>query len=793
MKANRRKLISMMITASLTAGCFSGCTSEHITAESREAGENRALAAQEMSDEISADEVSAAADAAASLIRTHGSEEGKEETVYVIADASGTPDKTIVSAWLKNPEESETIKDRSDLMDIQNVKGDEDWTADADGNLIWNANGSDIYYQGTSEKELPVSVHVDYELDGKTVTPKDLDGASGHLKITFTYTNHTASERVVNGKTVTLYQPFVMISGVILDNEKASGVEVTNGKIINSGEQTIIAGMALPGLRESLGLDELTDGNDEPVDINLPEEVTIEADVTDFSMLMTLTVADNNVLKDLDLEDVETFDDLKDAMDELTDGSVKLVDGTKELYDGTEELKDGTGELSDGVAELNDGAVKLDDGAKELKDGAVSLDDGAGSLKDGAAALNSGLGELKAQVADMPEGIQALKNGAGTIKATLKSEDASQPGIYEGAAAIEAGAGTIAGALRSNDTSHPGIYEGAQGIESGASAIASGAVSNDASKPGIYEAAQLVREGLGGVADAVGNSIQSAASGLGAAKEYNQSAKEALQGLIESGSLTEEQQGAVSAALAALGGSDAYIDGVLDGLGGVSVDLSAADQALGSIQSGAQNIAQGAGAIQAGAGQIAGVAGQLSDGAGQLSLAASSIKNGVDTMISGNNGSNLNTMIDGLSVLEAGGRTLVSGVDQLKDGSGSLAEGSASLKDGTGKLKDGAVTLKNGTGDLKDGTRELKDGTQELADGVQELVDGAKELMDGMAEFDEDGIQKLAKLFRNDAQDFLDRLRALQDYAEEYSSFSGSGEEMPSSVRFIIRTDSIGE
>jgi hypothetical protein len=65
--------------------------------------------------------------------------------------------------------------------------------------------------------------------------------------------------------------------------------------------------------------------------------------------------------------------------------------------------------------------------------------------------------------------------------------------------------------------------------------------------------------------------------------------------------------------------------------------------------------------------------------------------------------------------------------------------------------------------------------------------------MDGMTQFDEEGIQTLSDLFEDNGEMLMNRLRALQDYAGEYTSFTGSNEEYPSTVRFILRTESIGE
>ena len=104
----------------------------------------------------------------------------KEETVYVIAGADGKQQSVIVSDWLKNPNKETSLQDVSDLTDIENVKGDETWTANGTS-LTWDAQGNDIYYQGKSETELPVTMNISYQLDGKDIAPAELAGKSGKV------------------------------------------------------------------------------------------------------------------------------------------------------------------------------------------------------------------------------------------------------------------------------------------------------------------------------------------------------------------------------------------------------------------------------------------------------------------------------------------------------------------------------------------------------------------------------------------------------------------------------------
>ena len=679
------------------------------------------------SSESSADSTAASADpvtTAAEQLLKHSDTAGKEETVYVIADANGKSKKVIVSEWLKNQKGSDTLKDKSNLKDVKNVKGDQDFTKGSGDELTWNADGSDIYYQGTSDKQLPVDVTITYKLNGKTVSAKELDGASGKLTIEFTYKNNTGKPQKVNGKNVTIYQPFLMVSGLMVDNDKMSNVEVTNGKVINSGDKTVVVGMALPGLEESLGLADLTDSDGKKIDIDVPQKVTIKADVSDFSLLTTVTLAENSALEELNLDDVDSVDDLKDSLKKLGDSSKELVDGSKKLEDGVGELNDKSGDLADGVDKVNQGAKDLNDGAKDLNQGAKDLDDGTN--------------ELASQVKDLPSSAQQLLDGAKSIKSALGNADSETQTIYTGAAAIEDGAQQMADNLK--NTNGKSIYEAAAGIQEGAAKVTGGA---DQLSGGLNTAAANLDESIKLLNAAVGQ------------LEDLQKATEDTTTLQTYGALIKEIKGSIQ-----------YQQGVKQAL-------------TSTLQSGITSIKQGAALIDTYAGKIADGSVNLVKGAAQLEAGAKAIQTGVDTMVSGNNGQNLNTMIAGLSLLSQQSGKLVAGTQKLADGSGKLLAGTDSLTEGTGKLADG--------------TGDLADGTDKLISGIGELLDGSKDLAEGMAKFDEEGIQKLTSLTDGDLGDIVDRLEAVQDYAKEYKSYGGCPADLECSTKFIYKTDSIGE
>lgn len=361
-------------------------------------------------------------------INNDSNTEGKDETVYVITDASGEKQNVIVSDWLKNGSSSDIIKDYTTLKDIVNVKGDETYSTNNDGSISWNAEGNDIYYQGTTDAELPVAVKISYQLDGADISAEDLAGKSGHVTIRFDYENNSTKDVTINGKKTTIKTPFAMVSGLELPNDKFSNIQVENGKVISEGDNAFVIGMAFPGLKESLDLDDDEDLKDKISDIEIPEYVQIEADVTDFSLEMTMTLASSSFLSDLKVDDDGTLDELKDDMNTLQSSA-------QELVDGTQTLKDGTGDLVSGVNRLKSGSSDLNDGAKQLADGLVTFDNTlASNAKDAETASAAAQKKAEAMIASLEKQLanpmalvkQLQQQGILTEKGELNSDVAKK-------------------------------------------------------------------------------------------------------------------------------------------------------------------------------------------------------------------------------------------------------------------------------------------------------------------------------------------------------------------------------
>lgn len=333
---------------------------------------------------------------AAAPVHTGNGETKKEETVYVKAEADGTVRDIVVSDILRNGTGAESITDRSELSGIRNVKGKEGFQKREDGTLVWQADGKDIYYQGETKKALPVEVKITYYLEGEQIEPSKLAGKSGNVRIRFDYINHETQTAMVGGEERTISTPFAVMTGLFLDEEKFMNVEMENGRVISDGSRIMAGGVAIPGLADSIALSEVEDLEDP----DIPEYLELTAYTTDFELPLTMTAVTSDFAEEIDLDDLDSYEDLKDDMQELKDASEELVDGTHELVDGVVELQDGAQELYDGAVELDDGAKELKDGAVELDNGAFDLRDGALDLKDALKAYNAGLDTLVASMAN---------------------------------------------------------------------------------------------------------------------------------------------------------------------------------------------------------------------------------------------------------------------------------------------------------------------------------------------------------------------------------------------------------
>lgn len=691
----------------------------------------------------------------------------KDESVYLISDANGNVNKTIVVDHLKNKDKKDTLEDASNLSDIENVKGKEKFTQSGD-KLTWQAGGKDIYYQGTATAEPPVTQKVTYYLDGKEISPKDLAGKSGKVKIRFDYTNTTSYTETVNGEKQTVSVPFAAVTGLVL-GDGFENIEVTNGKAEVSDSSSVVLGYALPGLKDSLGI---KDG-DLDGDVNIPEYMEMTADVENFSMpaAMTFVVnASDYVSTDgIDTSDLDDMiNDLKDASTQLQDGSKTLAEGTDTLSDGLSTLQSKLGTFASGVGTLQSGLKTYTDGVSTLSGGLNTLGNSTGALVSGADKLNSGAGQLA--------------SGSATLKDGLKSYTDGANGLAKGASDLDAGIGTLAeksgtlvdGATKLDDgasqlsASASSINEGIKSLDTGLKtpltdkekagyqAAAKDSVDKQFSNPdneanyentkakasGVYyetmtsddsvkQAVQLLKNDsdlMNMINATVGATVETAIKGsvpdlankdtATIKKTYNNSPKlqQSVKEVLNLPQTIPDYDALVSAIV------DQKLNDmatkVMAGVANNSKD-KVGEAVADAAKTGAESAAQSA--------VITGIESAKSNVSAQINAKQEngySLVTGADALSKG-----ASSLANGTKSLINSIPTLTGGIKQLKDGSSQLSAGAAKLTANNDTLNAGATALNAGASQLSAGTQSLMNSVPTLTSGIKQLVDGSNTLV----------------------------------------------------------------
>lgn len=675
----------------------------------------------------------------------------KDETVYVLAGADGSVQKIIVSDWLKNELGSASLTDKSGLSNIENVKGDESYSINGDNMTVWDAQGNDIYYQGDIQKELPVGLTVRYTLNGKAVSPEQLKGQSGKVSIRFDYENRQYETVQINGQNQRIYVPFAMLTGMILDNDTFRNVTVSNGKLVNDGDRTVVVGLAFPGLQENLNL-----SRDQ---LSIPSSVEITADVTDFSLGMTVTLACNDLFSQLGDVDLGSLD-AAGSLNKLTDAMDQLLNGSSALYDGLTTLLDKSGELAAGVEELAQGAAAI-------KAGADSLDEGAAELKAGLADLSEGLNKLSANSAALNGGAEQVFNSLlETATAQIRAKGLTVPDLT-----IENYAEELNKLIKSLDETT--VYE---------NALTQVTAAVEKQRPLITQkvTAAVRQEVEAKVTAAVKTEATTAAQAQVAEnviRTATRMTKKDYDAAVAAGQIPQATQDAVNAAIQAQL-SDPDVQKQIN----ATVEAQMASETV-KITIKAQTDAQmKTEKVQAAISQNVelqvkkAIAENMASDEVQKQLQAAS--EGSKTLIA------LKASLDDYNAFYLGLLDYTAGVDEAAEGSNELYAGAGDLKDGTAELRAGAAKLYAGV-------LQLKDGTPALVSGVTQLKDGAMQLSEGLQQLNKEGIQKLTKLLQDDLGDLTARVQATIDVSKDYRSFSGISDDASGQVKFIYRTDEI--
>lgn len=760
----------------------------------------------------------------------------KTETVYSVLNSDGSISDTIVSSWLHDEDGINNIKETLNLKDVKNIKSNE--KPSKDGNTYtWNAKGNDVYYEGTATKQLPVSVKIRYELDGQEISANDIQGKSGHLKLTISFTNNYSEVKNINGKSIVIHPSYLAGGMLNMSTGKFSNVKCESGKIVNDGTNEMLAFANIPGLNETLssaGLDKVNN------QLGISDDVTVEADVNDFDLGSIMVGMTNEIDLASELGEIGSVSELTDGIDQLIEADNQLIDGSKQLYDGTTQLKEQAAPLvgsSDQVRQLSAGAIQLNDGVKALQTGISQYTAGASAINEGinqlyaipqgAAQISEGITTYKTQ--SLVSGIDDLSAGLDTFRQQVNAglSSADTKAMMEQLEQAEGVLNKMSGTLDKDEKIVSGLNQGMK----------------DAKVPETLETLKNVKETqLPKLQEAINNQIKTNNNAYtnnkkvveGFNEDFNSTKKsmldsidatitalEAAKGTTSTSttSVTDEEgnttssetstttvnNDAIDAQIAKLQEQRKQVEALTTTSHGELqefVDMSQTLDQLGTLLDGVLVGANSlTGTLESAAENIGILQSDVSDSLDKISVLKSTLKK-TDLSSLKTMGKTINGAIDdlqkGTSSLRVGAKLVASSVDSLqvqsKAGIDKIKAGTTQLTSNNATLNGGASALSQATGTLagQSGTfNEMADGLDTLGEAFETLNDGAKQLYEGNEQFKSEGLDQLKEkvdLGVGELETLQDVMNEIKAMNKEYASYSGAPEGATVTSRYVFRT-----
>ena len=753
----------------------------------------------------------------------------KTETVYSVLNSDGSISDTIVSSWLHDEDGINNIKETLNLTDVKNIKSNE--KPSKDGNTYtWNAKGNDVYYEGTATKQLPVSVKIRYELDGQEMSAKDMEGKSGHLKLTISFTNNYSEVKNINGKSIVIHPSYLAGGMLNMSTGKFSNVKCESGKIVNDGTNEMLAFANIPGLNETLksaGLDKVNN------QLGISDDVTVEADVNDFDLGSIMVGMTNEIDLASELGDIGSVSELTDGIDQLIEADDQLIDGSKQLYDGTTQLKEQAAPLtgsSDQVRQLSSGAIQLNDGVKALQTGITQYTAGASAINEGvnqlyaipqgAAKISEGITTYKTE--SLVSGIDTLSAGLDQFRQQVKTnlKKADTKAMLDQLGEAQSGIDTlnnildkdsnVVGAMQTAINNVQDTIDNLPELQKNLQA-AELAVSNDsqANITAYNHNKDVVEKANQNVKDAKEKTIASIEASITALEN----AKKALQQSATTTQTNEQGEevttqssvdtSAIDTQIQALKEQENTVNnitevGQLESFTDMSTSLGQLNVALKNINNSLTTITT---TVSTASDQISDLKIDVAKSKAILAQLQEAIK-GADLSSLETMGQDINDAIDqleaGTSKLRDGAKLVASSVDALqvqsKAGIDKIKAGTTQLTSNNTTLNGGASALSDATGTLagQSGTfNEMADGLDTLGKAFETLNSGAKQLYEGNEQFKSEGLDQLKEKVDlgvgelETLQSVMDEIKAMN---KEYASYSGAPEGATVNSRYVFRT-----
>lgn len=741
----------------------------------------------------------------------------KTETVYSVLNSDGSISDTIVSSWLHDEDGINNIKETLNLTDVKNIKSNE--KPSKDGNTYtWNAKGNDVYYEGTGTKQLPVSVKLRYELDGQEMSAKDMEGKSGHLKLTISFTNNYSEIKNINGKSIVIHPSYLAGGMLNMSTGNFSNVKCESGKIVNDGTNEMLAFANIPGLNETLrsaGLDKVNN------QLGISDDVTVEADVNNFDLGSIMVGMTNEIDLASELNGIGSVSELTDGIDQLIEADDQLIDGSKQLYDGTTQLKEQAAPLtgsSDQVRQLSSGAIQLNDGVKALQTGISQYTAGASAINEGvnqlygipqgAAAISSGMNTKGKSGFSMVEASSTLKKGLDQLNSVAAgiSAESYYKSLMNNVKAAQAGVTQLQDDVLTPTKTELKNLSGVLGKANSSLAGLSTLVGQLSSVEAAIEQDQATVSSNNEKVTANNNKIESVKETKNQLQNAISSLKEARDALKASG--TEENPVDTSdldSKIASLENAYNKIGNVddmqkLDDLTEFNKQLKAMPELLETLKGTIKTVNGYIASANESVGKLEGYLNKASAGLASMDTLLGDSKDDMEKMQAMI--PELQGKIDKLDQLANG---VDAGVQSVNENIGKLSSQSQAavdtLKAGTTQLTSNNATLNGGASALSDATgtlagqsgtfNEMADGLDTLGKAFETLNDGAKQLYEGNEQFKSEGLDQLKEkvdLGVGELETLQSVMNEIKAMNKEYASYSGAPEGATVTSRYVFRT-----
>lgn len=734
----------------------------------------------------------------------------KTETVYSVLNSDGSISDTIVSSWLHDEDGINNIKETLNLKDVKNIKSNE--KPSKDGNTYtWNAKGNDVYYEGTATKQLPVSVKLRYELDGQEMSAKDIEGKSGHLKLTISFTNNYSEVKNINGKSIVIHPSYLAGGMLNMSTGNFTNVKCESGKIVNDGTNEMLAFANIPGLNETLrsaGLDKVNN------QLGISDDVTVEADVNNFDLGSIMVGMTNEIDLASELGEIGSVSELTDGIDQLMEADDQLIDGSKQLYDGTTQLKEQAAPLtgsSDQVRQLSSGAIQLNDGVKALQTGISQYTAGASEIISTAQqglydisqgsgqlsyVINNGIEEkpsLKAIMKSMSDGLDQMKEMAGKVdtvalQKAITDTNTDLKNMEEYLKDTQSELNTLTGTLTQASDAISGLNTLMQNGLQPAIREANGKINSKNSEiSNTQKEIDSYYASINGEISSIEGTIASLKEQANALPEGSEKTQilntvSTLEGqLVTLRSKSQTQLTQVTPF------SDDDFKALQDIIGNVDSSVTKMSGALTNASTSVTKLSDYLGKTQS---TLNDMSEQLNEtpvmDEKSITEMMTAMQGGITGLKEGVDGANQYIVTIDKSLLDISNNS-GQGVSNIKTYSSKLNKGQTGLVDGSASLSKATGTLAGQSGTFN----EMADGLDTLGKAFETLNDGAKQLYEGNEQFKSEGLDQLKEkvdLGVGELETLQSVMNEIKAMNKEYASYSGAPEGATVTSRYVFRT-----